>query len=204
MSVDHRTIETYDKHAKEFATYFRSIKTGRKEDVSKAFELLGSRHSSRVIEVGCGDGRDAKLILEYTQEYTGFDPSIKLLELAQKNLPGVDFVVSDAVGFEYGENVDIVFAFASLIHINMDDMKKVFTKVHNSLNSGGILYLSLKGSDSYHEFIQEGKHGERLFYFYHPSEIREIAQSRFEEVFFKEGFVTNGAKNWFEIALKKI
>lgn len=201
--ADRTTIETYDNHAQEFADYFRSIKTGRVDDVAKAFELLGAKLNPNVVEIGCGDGRDAAIILGRTKNFTGFDPSQKLVELAKKNLPDAKFEISDALDFDYPNHIDVVFAFASLIHVSLSDMKEVFAKVHDALNVGGIFYISLKASDTYHEFLQEGKFGRRLFYFYNPNDIRKMAQKKFEEVYFNEGFVTNGAKNWFEIAFKK-
>lgn len=201
--ADRATIETYNNHAQEFADYFRSIKTGRVEDVANALELLGEKISPKVVEIGCGDGRDAAIILEHTKNFLGFDPSRKLIELAKKNLPNAHFEVGDALGFDYPKEVDIVFAFASLIHVDITEMKEVFKKVFDALNHGGVFYLSLKGSDVYHKYIQDGKFGKRLFYFYSPADIRSIAQVRLKEVYFKDGFETNGAKNWFEIAFQK-
>ncbi len=198
-----QTIECYDEHAEEFANYFRSISSARIEDIDIAFKLLGKKTNPAVVEIGCADGRDAEEIIKRTTRYTGFDVSKKLIELARKNVPKGRFVVEDMRTFKFTANLDIVFAFASLIHLNRQELAAVIKDIHSSLNSGGILFISMKKGNNYQSYVKQDKHGERLFYLYSPKDIQELTQGYFEEVFNTSGFITSGDTEWFEVALRK-
>ncbi len=81
-----QTVDTYNKSAKELAEYSHGIGT-RKKYINRAFNLAGSPKNARVLEVGCGDGRDATEILKHTDNYLGFDIARKAVELAKQSLP---------------------------------------------------------------------------------------------------------------------
>jgi len=118
-------------------------------------------------------------------------------------MPTVDFKVADMMDFKYPENAyDTVFAFASILHIPKDELVVLFRKIHNSLKQGGIFYISTKYSKEYREEWKEDEYGRRLFYFYSPEVIAELAKDRFE-VAFQEVEIIRGRK-WTEIALRKL
>lgn len=194
------TIDTYNKSAKELAEYFRGIGP-RVKYIDFAFELAGNPDNANVIEIGCGDGRDAKEIIKKTHSYIGFDISEELIKLAKKHVPTAEFVVADAVTFEYPEDLDIVFTFASLLHLNKEEVKMVFTKVNKALKPGGIFYISLKWSPRYRKTVKEDEHGKRLFYLYNAKIIKSLAGAGYKlEDTWRE---VRGHTDWFEIALRK-
>jgi SAM-dependent methyltransferase len=195
------TISTYRKSAKELSGYFQSIPS-RSDDVAIAFKLVGEKPNAKVVEIGCGDGRDAAEIIRRTNDYTGFDVSRELITIAQKEVPEAKFLVADVRNFEYPANTDIVFAFASLIHVKMDDLKKTFGKIHMSLSKEGILYISLKYAEKYSEYTKDDRFGKRLYYLYNPQIIRELSAGKFKIEKESSDFVTD--KPWFEMALRKI
>lgn len=198
--MDIQTIDTYNKSAKHFSNYFAGIGS-RVGDIEKALELSKTKNSSRVIEIGCGDGRDAVEIVKRVKWYEGVDPSEGLLKLAKKKLPGTNFVLADALSYSYPTNIDIVFAFASLLHVHKTDLSKVFKKVYISLNQDGIFYISLKMRDKYEEVEKQDEYGKRMFYFYNPEIIKQIANKHFSTAYLD--YQTIGKTDWFTIALKK-
>lgn len=196
------TIQTYNDSALELAEYFRGIGS-RVGDIEKAFNLCGKPNPD-VLEIGCGDGRDAKEIVARTNSYLGFDISEGLLQLAQEYVPEANFVVADAIDFDYGNNrFDVVFAFASLLHLDKDELRSIFKKIHAALRDNGILYLSLKQSNKYKEELKKDKFGSRIFYFYNPELIDSLASWGFEIERTDSGFITTGNTQWFEMALRK-
>lgn len=201
--MDYRkiTVDTYNKSAPALAQYFQGIGS-RIFDIDKAFELIGDKVNPTIVEIGCGDGRDAKEIIRRTPNYVGFDISEGMIKIANEYVPGARFEVADAVSFNYPKNTDIVFAFASLLHLDKNEVRQVLDKVHYSLNKGGVFYISLKYMSEYSQGIKKDQYGERLFYFYNPSLIKELAGSKYEPVF--ENLQTIGKTDWFEIALKKL
>jgi SAM-dependent methyltransferase len=195
------TIDTYDLSADALAEYFRGIGP-RVKDIDLAFELAGNPKEARDLEIGCGDGRDAKDIINKASWYRGFDISSALINLAKTHVPNGNFEIADAAMYEYPENLDIVFAFASLLHLDKDEVQKVLNSVHTALNPGGIFYISLKERPEYAEEIKEDKFGKRLFYFYNPDIISALAGDGYEVVSTTHQQLSN--TKWFEIALQKI
>jgi SAM-dependent methyltransferase len=194
------TIEVYNRTADEMAAYFDNLGP-RINDIDLAFRLAGNPKNAKVVEIGCGDGRDGQVIAERTNSYIGFDPSIGMLRIAREKSPDTDFVQADALNFRYPENLDIVFAFASLLHINKEEMEQVIDRVHQALRPGGIFFISLKFAKEYQEYVKSDKFGERMFYLYRPKIIKELAGDAFETVY-QERSEKQGTR-WFEMALRK-
>lgn len=153
MDWKQQNVKTYDDSAKALARYFKGI-GARVSDIECGLKLAKVGGSARVVEIGCGDGRDAIEIVKRVGWYEGFDPSKGLLDIARRKLPNESFVLADALNYHYPKNVDVIYAFASLLHVNRSDLRKVFKKHASSLRPGGILYISLKERKQYTEEIK--------------------------------------------------
>lgn len=195
-----QNIKVYDDSAQKLAEYFSGIGS-RIEDIERALKLANKNNGARVIEVGCGDGRDAMEIIKRVDWYEGFDPSIGLLNIAKKKSPNMSFVLANALSYEYPNNIDVVYAFASLLHVNQNNLIDVFRKVKQSLRKNGIFYISLKERDSYTEEVRTDVHGDRMFYYYNPSVIKHLAGDDFKSIY--EDHQMIGKTRWFTIALLK-
>lgn len=197
------TINTYNRSAKELAEHFRGIGS-RVRDIDLAIKLSNKLDNPFVVEIGCGDGRDAKEILKQTNNYIGFDISEELIKLAIKKVPKAHFEVADALNYKYPRNIDVVFAFASLLHLNKKEINNVLKKVHAALRPGGIFFISLKLRAEYTEELKEDKYGKRMFYHYNPEIITDLAGAWYEVVRTHKSFVAGSTSKWFEIALRKV
>jgi len=194
------TTKTYDESAEALAEYFKGIGP-RVLYIDLAFKLIGYKEHAKVVEIGCGDARDASEIIKRTDNYIGFDPSHGMIKLAKKRLPQATFVVSDALSFEYPPGVDIVFAFSSLLHINRVELAQVIKRLAGSMKSGSLLYMSLKESDHYEEKVKQDQFGERMFYYYSVQDILTMSKDLFEPVI--EIHEVIGHTKWFELGLKR-
>lgn len=196
------TLATYNHSAPNLAEFFKGIGP-RVVDIDRALELTGKQDGSAdVLELGCGNGRDALEILKRARNYTGIDYSDGMISLAHNLLPRADFRVEDMSEFDYPEEgYDIVFAFASLLHLDKEEIAKLMPKVATSLRSGGIFYISLKYADQYTEKTIEDQFGIRHFYFYHPDEIAVAGENFFEASIVSQEI--RGSTRWFETALRK-
>lgn len=194
------TTKTYDDSADDLAEFYKDIGP-RTMEIELAFKLIGHKQAAKVIEIGCGDGRDAVEITEKTQDYEGFDPSVGMIQLAKEKLPEASFVISDALSYDYPKNVDIMFAFASLLHVNRGDLEKVFKLVADSVASDGIFYISLKESQSYREEVQKDQFGERMFYYYSAEDVIAASGDAFELV--SELHQTIGGTTWLKLGLRR-
>lgn len=202
MKHHNPTITTYNRSAIALAEYFKGI-GARTNDIKLALKLAGvTDKSAWVIEIGCGDGRDATEIVKVVKWYEGFDPSEGLLRIARKKLPKESFVISDAMNYKYPKNLDVIYAFASLLHVDKNELQQIFQKLSSSLRLGGVAFISLKERDKYTHKLKEDKFGERLFFYYNPSTIKHAAGVSFETIY--EDHQLIGETRWFTIALKKI
>lgn len=200
MDWNAKTISTYDDSASELAEFFKGV-GARVDDIERGIQLCGAKDNIHVVEIGCGDGRDAVEIIPRVSSYIGVDPSEGLLEIARRRLPDSIFVKADALNYDYPENVDVIYAFASLLHISKPDIKVALEEASKSLRSGGIYYISLKEREDYTEEVKRDQYGERMFYYYSLSNIRELSARWFSVVY--ENRYRIGHTAWFTIALKK-
>jgi ubiquinone/menaquinone biosynthesis C-methylase UbiE len=200
MDWQSQTIKTYDDSANELAEYFKGI-GARVDDIELGLKLADIGSNAQVVEIGCGDRRDAVEIVKRVGKYEGFDPSEGLLKIAHKRLPNVSFVKADALSYVYPKKLDVVYAFASLLHVNLEDLKKVFEKVSQSLRPGGVFFISLKERTDYVEEVKEDEYGKRIFYYYNPAIIKEVAGTSFTSIY--EDHQKIGKTDWFTIVLKK-
>jgi trans-aconitate methyltransferase len=174
MDKKQETIDTYNRSARGLADKFNA-QGARAADIEETFRVV-TKSNPKVLEIGCGNGRDAEEILKRTNDYLGMDISEQLINIAKENVPGGHFKVADIEGFQFSENFDIIFAFASLIHVPKESLKKILERSYASLNNGGVMRISLKYSDAYMETTKEDKFGVRTYYLYSQSDIQELAK----------------------------
>ena len=198
MNDRQQTIAVYDNKAKELADYFNGIGR-RKTDIDKALSFI-NKPNPKVIEIGCGNGRDAEEILKHTNDYVGMDVSTGMIALAKKAIPTATFEVADIATYNFPPNTDIIFSFASLLHSDKHEVSDVISRAYEALSPNGIFYISLK-YDTYQKKIKSDEYGERVFYFYTPEDIKELADKRFATV--HEDTQVIGDTKWFTIALQR-
>ena len=199
--TNEQTIRTYDESAEALAEYFKGIGP-RIHDIEKGLKLAHAGPEARVVEIGCGDGRDATEIAKRVGWYEGFDPSEGLLALAREHLPQTSFIVADALSYTYPDALDVVFSFASLLHSPKEDVEKVFVLVADALKEGGIFYISLKERHEYGMEDKVDKYGTRTFYFYTSDILKNLADNRLKAVY--EDHQHIGNTEWFTMAFRKI
>lgn len=197
------TLQTYNRSAQQLAEYFSGIGP-RVDDIDRAVELWGGSDKPDVIELGCGDGRDAEVVADKAYSYLGVDYSEEFVRLAEaRRIKLARFLVSDLTNFEYAghRRPDIIFAFASLLHLSIEQNGELLAKSREALNDDGVIYLSLKHANTYCSETQVDKYGERLFYYYHPDEMVEAAGPGYKELY--RDFQSIGSTRWFTLALRK-
>lgn len=103
MDKKQQTIDTYNATAGLMAKKFTGI-GARVDDILQAFSYV-KKSSPKVVEIGCGNGRDAREILNHTSDYIGMDVSSEMIRLTQEYLPEATnkFVVADVEDFDFPE-----------------------------------------------------------------------------------------------------
>ena len=204
-----KTIEAYNKNPQFYADKFDSYGV-RTDDIDRALKLNESG-SNKVLELGCGNGRDAQYIVSKVgkDNYTGIDASEGLIRLARKKNPEVVFHVKDMREVSYEtETFGVIFSFASMLHLprrkagmNEVGMEDIVDKCHKNLKTGGILFISTKYGE-YREEKVVNLGDEKYFYFYKPEDIEKLCPYKFFVVF--KNVQDIAGQSWFEIILRKI
>jgi SAM-dependent methyltransferase len=106
--------------------------------------LLGRlpRRIGRALEVGCGTGSFARLLAERAEAVLGLDLSREMIALARErsaHLPNAEFLVADALSWEYpSEEFDCVASIATLHHL---PLKPMLERFRAALRPGGTLLI---------------------------------------------------------------
>lgn len=83
-----KTIKTYEELAEDYyKTHFdiNKIKT-----ISDFF--IQNLKGKKILDIGCGPGRDAKYFSEQGLEVTGIDLTSNFVKMASKNVPNAKFI----------------------------------------------------------------------------------------------------------------
>lgn len=198
MDKKSQTINTYNESAQALADKFDAI-GARKEDIDETFALV-QKENPAVLEIGCGNGRDAQEILRHTDNYLGVDVSEELVRLAEQKVPNGQFVVADIEEYIMPTDLDAVFAFASLIHVPKESLQKILQSIYDSLNSDGVFHLSMKYAEEYKEDTKTDEFGTRTYYLYSDKDIEEMAQN-FTVI--KNKINNLRGQAWLEVLLQK-
>jgi SAM-dependent methyltransferase len=193
------TVATYNRSASALAQKFNTI-GGRVEDIERAFSFV-KKSDPFVFEIGCGNGRDAVEILSRTTRYLGIDISEAMIDLARLQAPGGHFAVADIEQYGIPDGVDMVFAFASLLHVSKDSFRDIMMRLRGSMAPGGIVFVSLKNA-AYDEVVVTDQFGSRAFYWYTPDLVKELAGEYFEVVWGNEHYIKE--QKWLEMIFRAV
>ena len=200
LSMHQKTRDTYNYSAGSLSKHYDEIGP-RDGDINLAFMLAGNPGNAVVLELGCGNGRDARAIAHRTPNYTGIDTSKEMVDRAIEKVPEGHFEVGDATTYNYQGPYDLVFAFATLRHLNTDEVATVMKKVYDSIRPGGVFYISSNYAARYRIGSRSDEYGTREIHYYNPTILQKYAPTGFRKI--QEIFDKVDDNEWFEVAFQK-
>lgn len=134
-----RTIEYYNKNAESF------IQSTIGVDMSSLYSEFEKYLSPgcKILDLGCGSGRDSKYFMNKGYQITAIDPSEEMCASTEK-ISGIYALKMKVEDMTFVEEFDAIWACASLLHTKMSEMKMVLNKCAQSLKKSGYMYASWK------------------------------------------------------------
>lgn len=169
------TLETYEKVASIWANNYSPA--GFWADELKKFQKL--LPTGKVLEIGCGNGRDARELVALGYEYTGTDISTKLLELARNTLPDQKFYQQSVYELAFPEKFDGFWASKVLLHLPKSRIEAALQRIQSVIKPGAIGFISLiagDGEELREEDWDDGSRHSRYFAYYTKDEFKKIIE----------------------------
>lgn len=190
------TNRYYQDNAKEF---FDSTVNA---DVSQLYVhfLKYIPAGGKILDLGCGSGRDTKAFLTMGYDVDAIDGSRELCKLASE-YTGIEVRCLDFAELDASVQYDGIWACASLLHISYSTLNDILTRVYKALNPNGVLYMSFKKGDS--DEYRNGRFftdmNDRRFFDLHVDRIGFDVAEKWESV----DAIPERNNDWFNVVLTR-
>ena len=151
MISDEKTIEYYNEHASVFAEGTIDVAFSEIQDRFLAYLPEGAK----ILDFGCGSGRDTKYFLSKGYRVDATDGSEKICEIAGHNT-GIPVKKMLFTELDADSCYDGIWACASILHLPKSELKDVLIRMLRAVKPGGYIYTSFKYGDF--EGIRDGRH----------------------------------------------
>jgi SAM-dependent methyltransferase len=190
--VARATLEHYDQRA---ADYWRGTKGHDvSQNIQELLRRLEGQPPLRILDLGCGPGRDLKAFAELGHIAVGLEGSQRFAAMARE-YSGCEVLEQDFLGLDLPqEGFDGVFANAVLFHIPSQELPRVLLELRTALKPRGVLF-----SSNPHGHNEEGWHRGRYGAFHDWETWRRfMTQAGFEELdhYYRPPGLPRGQQPW--------
>ena len=195
--MKNKTLDYYNQNVTTFIA--DTISVDLKDTQNKFINALPG---DKILDLGCGSGRDTKYFLEIGLKVTAVDGSEELCKRASDYL-GIPVYHMLFQELDLEDEYNGIWACSSILHLPKDELRTVFYKMVTALKSSGVIYTSFK----YGEF--EGERNGRYFTDFtielFSKFIKNIPDLKIEEQWITED-VRPGRRDekWLNLLLRKM
>ena len=195
--MKNKTLDYYNQNVTTFIA--DTISVDLKDTQNKFINALPG---DKILDLGCGSGRDTKYFLEIGLKETAVDGSEELCKRASDYL-GIPVYHMLFQELDLEDEYNGIWACSSILHLPKDELRTVFYKMVTALKSSGVIYTSFK----YGEF--EGERNGRYFTDFtielFNEFIKNIPDLKIEEQWITED-VRPGRRDekWLNLLLRKM
>lgn len=187
-----RTIEYYDDHARQYAQSVDDYYST--EQITTFMGLLPDQ--AKILDVGCGSGRDAHVFSAAGYDVTGLDLSQGMIEFAREKYPDIEFIHADMLQMPFENDIfDGLWAHGVLFHLEtIDQVKKALAEFDRVLKPQGILHVLVKLQKDEHklkEYSDDTGQYSRLYRFFQKDELKSLLEEAGLQVFILETYEEN-------------
>lgn len=186
----------YESNAERYAA--GTISADMSEQYQRFLPLL--KKGAKILDVGSGSGRDVCYFQKQGYQATALEPSKNLCREIRKVFSG-EIVCSDIQDYRPAERYDGIWACASLIHLQEEEVLCFFKKIDMYLNDNGIVYASGKSGISTGE-VEDG----RFFLEFTEQLVEKILtvnkQLQLEQLWYTEDVSGRRGFRWLNVVLR--
>lgn len=184
------SVQRFNEFAEEYTQRFASVDS-YSGSLDRFCQLIAIGHP-KILELGCGPGNVTKYLVKRFPDnrIIAVDLAPKMIEIAQKQLPEVDFRIMDVRNISsIPEKFDAILCSFCLPFLSKSDAEKLISDCAGLLISGGVLYIStMEGDENKAGFETTSFSGNAEIYFnYH-------LQADLENALKESGFLVDEIK----------
>lgn len=194
------TVRAYDIDAEAYAANGPDVPDSVRADIEAFVAQLGP--GARVLEIGSGGGRDARLMEELGLRVRRTDITPGFVSLLQQQGLAADLLdpLVDDPSSQDGP-YDGVWANASLLHVRRDDLPTVLARLAAVTRPGGVLRASFKEGDgegwSTHGSISNPRH----FTYWRADALGAVVGAAgWDRVEVRPGIAGTRGETWIELS----
>lgn len=134
-----KTQDFYNQNAAEF--FEGTVVADMTQNYMPFLERLPK--GAKILDAGCGSGRDSLAFKKLGYEVTAIDGSEELCKLASEYIgQAVKYMQFQELDFE--NQFDGIWACATLLHVVSEELPEVIKRLVKALKKDGVLYASFK------------------------------------------------------------
>ena len=186
----------YESNAERYAA--ETFSADMSEQYQRFLPLL--KKGAKILDVGSGSGRDACYFQKQGYQVTALEPSKNLCGEIRKVFSG-EIVCSDIQNYQPAERYDGIWACASLIHLQEEEILQFFEKIDLYLEDSGIVYISGKNG------IPTGEAEDGRFFLEFTEQLAEkiltvSKQLKLEQLWYTEDVSGRRGFRWLNVVLR--
>lgn len=138
--ISQQTLRHYEDRAEEFRA--GTIDHDVSQNIAALLDNIQSATPYRILDFGCGPGRDLRVITSRGHHAIGLDGASRFVEMAREasgcEVWHQDFLALDLPAAAF----DGIYANASLFHVPSQELPRVLAELRAALKTGGVLFTS--------------------------------------------------------------
>lgn len=133
------TIQYYNTHADEY--FKKTSSVDMTETYSRFLKYVPV--GGRIMDLGCGSGRDVAWFRDHGYDAYGLDASEEMVRLAQEKL-GIPVEAGNIETWVTNQPYDGIWCCAALLHLNDEKVVEFFSHLNINLKESGVVFLTVK------------------------------------------------------------